>query len=95
MKLKSAVNRILLIYGFLGGGVVIFGGFMNDEFFVLFGLCITIIGLTMATSIQVKHLTDLLKKHKLWDDQIIKKEPVKEVTLDSISDHNKKQNEAV
>ena len=97
MKLKTSVTRILLLYGIMGGGIVIFGGITNEIFFVLFGLSITIIGLVMANALQIKHISDMLKKYKMWSDELekIKKDITKDTTLESISEHNKKQNDAV
>jgi hypothetical protein len=91
MKLKTSVTRILLLYGFLGAGIVIFGGFTNEIFFVLFGLSITIIGLVMANALQIKHISDMLKKYNMWSGDLEKIK--KDTTLESISEHNKKQNE--
>lgn len=88
MKLKTQVTRILLIYGILGVGIVVFGGITDEIFFVLFGMSVTIIGLVMANALQIKHITSMLKKYEMWNDEIDKI-----ITPKSMAEHNQKQNE--
>ena len=78
MKIKKFTDNILIIYTLTAFFSLIVGIILDNDFLLLMGAIVAILGALFVNNYRTKHIISILKQNNLWTDEVFEKKKDKD-----------------